>query len=328
MRLYLPGLVLSLVLLAPSIAHAENPSAPATAAAVDEARRHFVRGVDLFKEGDHRGALIEFRRAQSLAPNFRVLFNIGQTLMMLQEYAGARDAFRGYLDKGSVSIPAPRRAAVEEEVKRLEARIGQVEIRVNVPGAEITIDDEVVGVAPLGGPLQVSAGRRKVTVSSAGTQSVTRYVDVVGADQTVVEVTLIEAIHAPAVAPAPIPLVIGDEPSVPSRARERNEGRPSSAPWIAAGATGILTAGAVVSGILALRAKSDLDKHVASPGAEIADIDSARNRARTFSIGTDVLGACAVVAAGVTGYLFFTTRRSSGVAVAVSPGRVGLSGSF
>lgn len=310
------------------VAYAEPPRPePPSAAAAAEARRHFTRGVELYKEGDYRGTLIELRRAESLAPNYRVLFNIGQTLMVLQQYAEAREAFREYLEKGGVAIPAQRRGAVEEELKRLDARIGQIDVRVNVAGAEITIDDEVVGAAPLA-VREVSAGRRKITVSAPGHHPITRYVDVVGDERGVVEITL-----EPAFSPQTTSRVVVERSasfsSSPSASPTRETSSASVAPWVALGATGLTAAAAVVSGVLTLDAKHDLDAQVATPSANASDIDAARSRGRTYSIATDILGGCALVGAGITGYLFITRRPSATrVGFGVSPGGASLSGAF
>ena len=75
----------------------------------EEAKSHFQRAVDLFHEADFRAALIEFQRAYDAAPNYKVLYNLGQTAQELQDYAGALKAFRGYLDGGGREIPAARR---------------------------------------------------------------------------------------------------------------------------------------------------------------------------------------------------------------------------
>src|SRR5690349_16550442 len=75
----------------------------------EEAKSHFQRAVELFHEADFRAALIEFQRAYDAAPNYKVLYNLGQTSLELQDYAGALKAFRGYLDGGGREIPAARR---------------------------------------------------------------------------------------------------------------------------------------------------------------------------------------------------------------------------
>ena len=48
-----------------------------TKAQQQEAATRFKKGLDLFKDGDYQASLIEFRRANELAPNYNVLYNIG-----------------------------------------------------------------------------------------------------------------------------------------------------------------------------------------------------------------------------------------------------------
>src|SRR5438876_6791259 len=99
-------------LLGASGARAQTASGGGTPsqATMDEAAAHFRRGVDLFKEADFRGALIEFRRANQLAPSFRVLYNIGQCYLELQDYGGALRSFQAYLSEGGKGIPRDRRS--------------------------------------------------------------------------------------------------------------------------------------------------------------------------------------------------------------------------
>ena len=84
-KLILPlSLSLSLIALA-SPALAQNN--------MEEGRKHFQAGVQFYKENDFRAALIEFKRAYELAPNFKVLYNLGQTSLELQDYASALRSF-------------------------------------------------------------------------------------------------------------------------------------------------------------------------------------------------------------------------------------------
>ena len=103
------ALVTAFALVAPgSVAFAQP--AP-TAAERAEAATRFKTGLDLFKDGDAQAALIEFRRAYQLAPNYQVLYNIGQVSFQLQDYPGALAALQKYLLEGGRNIPnaAPRR---------------------------------------------------------------------------------------------------------------------------------------------------------------------------------------------------------------------------
>ncbi|HWE28509.1 MAG TPA: hypothetical protein VHB97_10930, partial [Polyangia bacterium] len=51
-----------------------------------EAGRHFQRGVDLYADGDFRGALVEFKKAYTVWPRANVLYDIGQTEYQLLAY--------------------------------------------------------------------------------------------------------------------------------------------------------------------------------------------------------------------------------------------------
>src|SRR3954465_9847176 len=101
--------------LAPVCAHAETP----TAASVEEARQHYKRGVDLYGEANYTAALIEFRRAYEIAPNFSVLYNIGQIHYQLHDYADSLRTFQAYLSEGGNKVPSARRTEVEREVAYL-----------------------------------------------------------------------------------------------------------------------------------------------------------------------------------------------------------------
>ena len=58
-----------------------------------EASKRFRRGVKLYNDGDFVAALIEFKRAYELEPNYRVLYNLGQTSRELKDYAAALRAY-------------------------------------------------------------------------------------------------------------------------------------------------------------------------------------------------------------------------------------------
>src|SRR5438105_2983977 len=75
---------------------------------VDQAKAHFKNGTDLYDENNFRGALVEFQRAYELAPSYKILFNIGQVDMELQDYAGAMTAYARYLREGGPDVSADR----------------------------------------------------------------------------------------------------------------------------------------------------------------------------------------------------------------------------
>jgi hypothetical protein len=291
---------------APGPARAEAPSA----AALEAGRAHFQRGIEFFKEGDYRAALVEFKRSYDTAPSYRILYNIAQSSTGLQDYAGALRAFERYLSEGGAEIDAERRAQVQAEVRRLRARVATVEIDVNVPGAEVFVDDVPVGHAPLKGPVLVSAGMRRFGASKPPAAPVSRVVELVGGDSRRVSLALVDP---EAASKAPDDRPAGGPRPAPSW--------PSGVPfWASLAATGALGAGTAVVGVLALQERRSLDD--AFEGYDVDTIDSVRSRARALAVTTDVLGVATVVAGGVTAY--FAVRSYRRAVASPPPPAVGL----
>ncbi|APR84856.1 TonB-dependent receptor [Minicystis rosea] len=308
-----------------------------------EAATRFKKGLELFKEGDYHAALIEFRRANDLAPNFNVLYNIGQVYFQLQDYPNALGALQRYLDEGGSAVPATRRTDVQRDIDKLKARVANLEITSAVPDAEVTIDDVLVGKTPLGKPTLVSAGRHKVTVSKSGFTPTTRIIEIASGDRQTVALDPVEQQKATGPVVAPAPPVPTETPAPPTTAptAPTPEPPPSAKPVPVAGivVTSVLAAGAVVTGVLALGAKSSLQDEVKSPTATRDSLDSAKSKALALGVTTDVLIGSAVISAAVTLYVGLSgsspkkdapppAAKLPKVNVGVGPGSVSLYGSF
>lgn len=305
----LRSLTLAALVLAPRIAPAQTPprpgpDAPKPAAADDESKAHFKRAVALFQEGDFRSALVEFRRAYEIGHNYKVLYNIGQTEYEVQDYAGALRSFRRYLAEGGAEIEASRRASVEEDIKKLGARVARVEVKSNVEGAEILVDDVVVGKTPLREPVLVSIGRRKLTLQKGGAVSAPRYVELAGGDLSAVSLELAEPQAQPGPIAAPPPAAPTSPPPAPPPPSRTGM-------WASLGVTGALTVGAVVTGVLALGAHSDAQTKLGTVGVKASDVESAHSKTATLALVTDILGATAIAMAGVTVALGVTSSSKS-----------------
>ncbi len=303
--------------------------APATGTpSVEEGRIRFVRGIDLYKEGNFRAALAEFRAADSAAPNWKIAYNLGQTLFQLQEYAGAVSAFERYLTEGADKVPPERREEVEADLAKLRPRVAQVTVTVNVPSAEVLVDDESQGNLPRATPLLLSAGRRKITVNAHDYLSETRVIDLAGATSPTVpfelkpiRVTTTVTPTEPKETPRPLP----PPPPPPSR----------TPLWIGLGATVVLGGATTFFGLRTASKNSDFDAVLNTPGATRKSVDDARSSVRSSALVTDVLGGATIVAAGLTIYALVATAPKTeqeaakpGVTAFVGPASLGLSGRF
>ena len=259
-----------------------------------EAGQHYKTGVQLFKEGDYRAALIEFRRAYELVPDPNALFNIGESQYGLKDYVGALATLERVLAEGGVKLKTANREQAERDVEALRPRVATLEIVVNLAGADVAIDDQSVGQSPLDGPVAVSAGRRKITVTLEGHAAVTRQIDIGGREERRVDIELATSVAEPLpplVDPAPHDGAVGADLPV--------------AGWVV---TGVLAAGAIGCGVGALVSSKQLENERATL-TDRETLDSKQQTVTGLAVTTDVLIGAAVIAGAVS--LGFTLAGAS-----------------
>ncbi|HXU82390.1 MAG TPA: tetratricopeptide repeat protein [Polyangia bacterium] len=309
-----------LLLLSAGPAAAAEPQNPR---ALEEARTRFQAGVQLFHEGSFDAALAEFRKAYSLAPSYRVLFNIAQVQFELHDYVEALKTFRQYLQEGGADIPPDRRAQVDGEVQKLERRVSLVEIVVDVDGAEILLDDVPVGTSPMRLPLMVNAGNRRITATKPGRVTTARNLTVAGGDRVTIEMKLPEvaAVRLSDQPPVPASAAV---PSAPSRTKM----------WVALATTAALGIGAGTFAILTQQAKHDFENQLAAFPTTKENIDQARHKMVVDAAITDGLAGAALLAGGITLYFALShsgdepEARQARIQVAPTLGGFSVSGSF
>lgn len=319
----------ALALVTGSVAAAQ-PAAKPSKEAVQEASERFKRGVKFYRDGEHRAALIEFQRAYELVPNYRVLYNLGQSARDLKDHAAALRFFERYLADGGTEIAAARRREVEGWIAELRPKVGLVTITTKPEGVEIAIDDVAAGTTPLAEPLRLNAGRRKISAHLTDHAPVQRYVDVAGSEQVTVALELVpnSAAVPPPAAPPPAP-----KPTpAPAPPPARTGSRISTATWIAMASTG--TAG-IAWGILggrAVTAESELETLVGRR-TTAQDLDDAQSKVRTFSIAADVAGGITVAGAALSVVLLVVDLKRGPeppvrVGLRFDPRSVAMSGAF
>jgi hypothetical protein len=275
---------------------AAPPAAPAPAGAhpPGEADAHFRRGVELYKEADYAAALIEFRRAYEIDPKYQALYNIGETYFQLNDYANALRTLEKYLKDGGPQVSAARREEVQKEIDKLRTRVASLEITTNLPDVEIAVDDVPVGKTPLSTPLVVSAGRRRVTATRPGKPPVTQIVELAGGDAK--KLSLAVAVDE------------GPEAPVPTKV--------PAAPWVV---TGVLVAGAVVTGSLALTSSSALKTQLNTVPGNAGTISSDHSKTFALALTTDILIGAAIVAGGISIYFTAASNAKSDKASPLPP---------
>jgi len=307
----------------PPTAATVAPAPPPPPVNLEEARLRFSRGVKLYREGDFRAALAEFNRANELGPSYRILYNIGQAQVELRDYAAAMKTFARYLEDGGSDISKDKYDEIATIIATCSERVAEVTVKVNRPDAEVFVDDVSVGKRPLGEALIVGAGQRRISAVVDGLPPVVRVIEVTGGDRLNVELSF-DAPVAPAEAPstAAKPVVVVPPSLAP----------PSHTPfWVSLIVTGALGAATLTTGILALSAKTRLDRELGRFPSDDDHIASERTSVKTASLATDILGAATFLGAGVTTYFAVTTLgspKSAAVRVGVGPGTIAAEGHF
>lgn len=292
-----------------------------SAANMEEARKHYERGLQLTNEENYEAALVEMERAYQLAPSYRIQYNLGRIHRQLNNYSAALRAYETYLQEGGANIPSERRAEVEKDLTVLKTRIASIEVVTNVPGADVSIDDVPIGKTPLTRTVVVNPGRRRVSASKPGYAPAAQVVTVAGTDALVVRLDLVDLRR-----PAERPVDYG----------------PRNRALVGWGITGALTITSVVMGVVALNANDKLSTARQQFGAKPDDLESQSSKVSTFSALCDGFTVASIVGAGVSTYLTIkavqanpSTEKSDKVAasrpevgLSVGPGYVGLRGSL
>jgi serine/threonine protein phosphatase PrpC len=152
----------------PSPAGSPSGSAPAGPSdGVREARSHYSTGLALYEQGNYGAALKEFERADEIAPNYKLLFNIALARGQMGECLEAIEDLERYLKEGGDDVAAQRRAEVEADIQQLQARVAFVRISTNVDDVDLQIDEKPVG-KNAGSPFAVDPGIRKIWAMKPG----------------------------------------------------------------------------------------------------------------------------------------------------------------
>ncbi len=191
-----------------------------------EAREHYQKALDFFDDEVYDAALTEFKKAYELSPSFRLLYNLGVTSERLKDYAKGLEFYDRFIKEGGADVSPEQARQVKDQIGLLRGRVSKVTFDVNVAGAEIYVDDVLVGKAPFDGVVVVNAGRRKISAVYPEKAPWSRVVEMVGGEPSSVKVELRNAREIQVV---------------------KEEARPI--PFVGLATTGVFVVGATVTGI-------------------------------------------------------------------------------
>ena len=142
----------------------------------EAAMKHFAHALELVDKGDFQGGLQAFKDAYAAKPHFAVWYNIAQAHISLGQPLEAIEALLRCLREGQDQIPPEKRLQVEEQIKMIEAFLGELDVTTEPSGALLTVDDREVGRTPLSAPIRLVAGTHKLAATLDGRPTVERTV--------------------------------------------------------------------------------------------------------------------------------------------------------
>jgi len=313
---YLPSLIVTVVSAAgepepPTTKTSQSANVGAdTPDSKKKAKEHFATGLKFYEDGDYALALIEFERAYSYVPDYRVLFNVGQVSIQLARYARAAQALQQYLASGGSKLSATRIADVQKDLTMLANRTARLTVKCNVDGADVYLDDAHLGKTPITEATLVDAGEHRVLVQMPGYQSRTEPLTLAGRDDSTLQFELVEdrPIRVVSETPATIPV----QSALPTPALTV----PAVVPpprrndmlYVGWGATGVLTLGWAITGYIGLKAASDFNSAMQHTSTK-PQLESLSTKAHGWLLAADIVGAATIVAGGTT--LYFTLKQPS-----------------
>jgi hypothetical protein len=220
----------------PALAAADKPPPSAKV----EAQRHYRTGLERVQAGAYGEALVEFRRAYELRPNFAVLYNIAAAQVALGDAVAAIEAFERYLADGGAAVPPERRAKVEAELRHQQARIGRLRVVVSPATGEVA--DVSVDGTPMpagararvdaGEGMRVNPGTHTVTATLPGYAPASATVDVKPGEQAEARLALMRPAPPiePAMAESAPPVVAVPSASLPAVPAPPAAANPSAPP--------------------------------------------------------------------------------------------------
>lgn len=287
-----------------SLAHAgEAEDVAAARALLDEGDEDIARGERLERRGQrarafafYEQALARYRKAYELVPKSTIFFAIAGAEAKLGRYL---DAIAHYQRVVADVADADLRERAQARIKSLSARVAVLDLDVGPAGAEVSIDGEPRGKAPLAGPIYLAAGEHTITVTAKGytpfeERLMLRPGKPVQREIALADVTML--VKAPKPGQVGAPLTPADARPAPSK----------TVVVVGTALTVAMAAGATVTGLLAMSRERELDDGGALARDQQLDIASS---GRTLAVVADGLAIGAVLIGTYTLYRYLGVYR-------------------
>lgn len=227
--------LLGALLLVPSPAHAQDD------VTLTMARERFKEGVAYFDKKDFAKARVAFLQAYALKKHPAVLLNLAQSELRSGHEADAAKHFAQYLRDYKDATDAERQGA-ETGLTAAKALVAEVAVDVDANGAEVYVDGDLEGQAPLPGPVFLAPGSHELYAKKEGKGAKTQVSAVAGQSSSVALKLAASGRTAPTGGATPPPSGGEGEAAPPTEVAPEHE-REGFFPWLAHKPAGIVGVG-------------------------------------------------------------------------------------
>lgn len=158
------------------------------------AKGDYESGKLLFVDGDFAGSLVKFSSAYDASKDARLLWNMATCEKNLRHYARSLGLLRRYVKDGDALLTEQDKTEAADLIKVMEPFTAKLKVNVDPPGAEVTIDDDVIGTSPVE-PVVVDIGTRRLRVTKDEFEEFTKELPVGGAAEVSLDVKLVKIVH-------------------------------------------------------------------------------------------------------------------------------------
>ena len=290
----------------PAPASVQSPQGCAVQATTASADRLEQAGKRAMARGSYAAALDCFGRAHALRPDPKLRYNLARAHELAGHPVAAYQNLAAFLRTASDALKR-RVAGLDELASRYAAQVALVRLTDLPPGAEVRVDGEYYGTAPLEAAVAVAPGSQLLEVSAPDGRSFRAHLAASAGQQLEVEVEL----------GAPLPPQVAPADGVAMQPLEVS-------PWIA---LGVGVAGGVFAGVsygLAASVRGDICDGADGCTRDVADLDAADtyDTWRTSYHAGLVIGVVGLAAGGVLWLLQPQTGKAEGTSLRA--GREGL----
>ena len=140
------------------------PAAPLATSLTGGAKADYDSAHSLFEIGDFNGALLKFKHAFEVSSDPRLLWNMGACEKELHHYGRAVSLVERYLHEADSRITAETRDNATATLTALRGLSSTATLTGAPGGAQLFVDEELVGTMPLVTPLALDIGSHKIRI--------------------------------------------------------------------------------------------------------------------------------------------------------------------